>query len=44
MWKNMWTDEIPHCSNKCLFAEIENSKSISGMPVETWDDENSLLV
>ena len=30
---------ISHCSNKCLFANIWNSKSISGIPIEKWDDE-----
>ena len=37
--KNIWTDEITHCSNRCLFADIKNSRSISGTPFETWDDE-----
>ncbi len=30
---------ITHCSNKCLFANIWNSKSISGIPIETWDED-----
>ncbi|MDH3278628.1 MAG: hypothetical protein OEL84_05695 [Nitrosopumilus sp.] len=41
--KNMWTDEITPCSDKYFFVEIKDSKSISGIPVETWDDEKTLL-
>ena len=37
--KNMWTDEITHCSNRCLFADIKNSESIRGIPIETWNEE-----
>ena len=37
--KELWTDEITHCSNKCLFTEIQNSTSVSGTPVEIWDED-----
>ena len=29
---------ITHCSNECLFANLWDSKSISGTPIEKWDD------
>ena len=37
--KELWTDEITNCSNKCLFTEIQNSTSVSGTPVKIWDDD-----
>ena len=37
--KRIWSDKVTHCSNKCLFADIQNSKSVNGIPVETWDDD-----
>ncbi len=27
-----------HCSNYCLFANLRNSKSIKGIPIDIWDD------
>ena len=36
--KKMNDSRITHCSEKCLFASIWNSKSISGTPIENWDD------
>ena len=30
---------ITHCSNECLFANLWNSKSIKGTPIETWEDD-----
>ena len=29
---------LTHCSNKCLFANLQNSESISGDPIESWDE------
>jgi hypothetical protein len=31
--------DITHCSNQCLFENLKNSKSISGSPIETWDED-----
>ena len=31
--------KLTHCSNKCIFANIWNSESISGIPIETWDED-----
>ncbi len=31
--------KITHCSNKCLFANLWNSKSLSGIPIEKWPDD-----
>ena len=42
--KSMRIDEITHCSNKCLFAGIQNSKSVSGIPAETWMNDEPLWV
>ena len=42
--KKTWTDEITHCSNKCLFADIQNSKSMSGIPVETCVTNQNLRI
>lgn len=36
--KKLPDPNITHCSNECLFYSIRNSKSISGTPIETWDD------
>ncbi len=31
---------LTHCSNKCLFVGILNSKSVSRTPVEDWGDSD----
>ncbi len=31
--------KITHCSIKCLFANLWNSKSLSGIPIEKWPDD-----
>ncbi len=31
--------KITHCSSKCLFANLWNSKSVSGIPIEKWPDD-----
>ncbi len=31
--------QITHCSNKCLFATLWNSESLSGIPIEKWSDD-----
>ena len=31
---------LTHCSNECLFKQIQSSQSLSGIPIETWNDEN----
>jgi hypothetical protein len=36
--KKLPSSDITHCSNECLFSLIRNSKSISGTPIESWDD------
>ena len=30
---------LTHCSSECLFANIQNTESISRNPIETWDDD-----
>ena len=40
--KKLEHQALTHCSNRCLFAKIWDSQSISGIPIETWDkDEES---
>lgn len=31
---------LTHCSNECLFTKLQNSTSISGVPIETWNDDD----
>lgn len=38
--KKLKNDLMTHCSDKCLFANLRNSTSISGTPIEDWADEN----
>ena len=38
--KELGDTRLTHCSNKCLFANVWNSESISGIPIETWDEGN----
>ncbi len=32
--------ESTHCSNRCLFSSLWNSKSIEGDPIEKWIDSD----
>ena len=36
--KVMDHDAVTHCSNKCLFANLWDTESIGGTPIETWDE------
>ena len=38
--KELLSSEITHCSDKCLFKELGDSKSVSGTPVELWGDND----
>lgn len=29
---------LTHCSNQCLFLKLHKTKSISGHPIEKWDE------
>ena len=32
--------EVTHCSDYCLFENVQNAKSISRTPFEEWNPEN----
>lgn len=37
--KNLDHPCLSHCSNECLFANLHNSKSVSGIPIEKWEED-----
>lgn len=38
--KELQHERLTHCSDQCLFANLWNSESISGFPIENWDDSD----
>lgn len=41
--KRMGYQQLTHCSNDCLFSNIDDTRSVSKTPFEKWDKKNYWL-